>query len=338
MRKAYLILCLILSIVFVLTAPSQVNAATPTVTLSPTSGYTDTAVTIQGVNLPISTTSTGYTVTFRWDGGNLTTSPSPIIVGKTGSFSTTFTVPSDATVGVHNVTATVYVPSLLVRGTTAVTATSQFTVLQRLLIKQINPILPIIPIAPTLIVIASSPTPTVSPSPSTVTLASPVTGIRPPPLQFNPDIIGALVITPSPSVIVTPTTAAPAAPSPPPAVVGAEAVTPSPSVIITPTTAAPVAPPAPAAANPPSNQSSGAPGAATNTPAAASTPTPSLLVANPLAPMNQLSLGTPINPVPSIQADAKAESSSSGFPIVAVGAVLVIIVVLALVLKKLVLG
>jgi hypothetical protein len=299
MRKAFSILCLLLTIVFVLTTPSHVAAATPTITLSPTSGYAGASVTIQGSNLPIDPTSTGYTVTFNWDKDVLKTVPSPVVVGKIGSFSTTFTVPSTAIVGVHNVTATIYVPLQLGGRPVPVTTTSQFTVLQPYLIKPINPILPIIPTIPITPLLPTSPTPTASPSPS---------------------IIGALA-SPNTNPILTPSS-------------------PTPTAITTaPADLPPVASPAPPAATPPSGQTSVAPGDTNNTPPATATPIPSLIAANPLAPVGgQLSAANQNNPTPSTPTDAKEDSSQSGFPIFAIVAILAVVILLVLVLKKQFLG
>jgi len=180
MRKAYLILCLLLSIVFVLTTPSHIAAAKPTISLSPTSGYTGATVTIQGTNLQIVDASS-----FKWDDVVLTL-PGAVVVGRTGTFSTTFDVPSDETAGVHNVIAAVYVPLVPGGKPALVTAASQFTVLHRTPIKPIFPVLPTLP---------TSPTPTVLPSPPIIpALASPNTTLIPTPITpsvipFDPTII-----------------------------------------------------------------------------------------------------------------------------------------------------
>jgi hypothetical protein len=313
MRKSYLFLCLLLSIVFVLTTPLYVSAATPIITLSPTSGYTGTSVTIQGTNLPVDATSTGYTVTFKWDSVVLTT-PSPVVVGRTGSFSTTFSVPSDATVGVHNVTATVFVPLSPLGKPLPITATSQFTVLQRPIIKIFDPVVPIIPIIPLDPIV---PIVLVSPTPAT-SLNPPVIAVLEPPNTL-------LLATPiDPLIVATP--------------VQTPASTPPPAVITTPAPT-PVAPAAPPAANPPSNQSNAAPSNTNITPPVTATPTPSLIVANPLTPAGgQVSLANQNDPTPSAPPDANVNSPSSGIPIIAILAILVVVILLVLVLKKQILG
>jgi archaellum component FlaC len=70
------------------------------ITLNPTSGYVGVTVTIAG-----SWFTAGALVTFTFDGGALTTTPTPVYASGTGAFSVTFKVPNVAA-GDHTVRAT----------------------------------------------------------------------------------------------------------------------------------------------------------------------------------------------------------------------------------------
>ncbi len=164
MKKAYYFLCVLLSILFLSISPRPVAAATPTLTLSPTSGVPGTTVTIKGNYLPLDPNGNTYTVKIYWDGtSGLTTTPSPITLGKVTSFSATFVVSSTATIGVHNVTAkgAIVINPLLRASTTTVSASAQFTVTKPAIINPLDPIIkdPIIKTPITL------PSPTPSPTP-----------------------------------------------------------------------------------------------------------------------------------------------------------------------------